>query len=288
MTTHPLAVYLNECRSRHRTGATTPETSFYGPLETLLNAVGHGLKPRVRCFMSLKNQGAGMPDGGLFTPDQMTRGTDEPPTGQPPNRGVIECKRPKDDVIAIADTAQVSDYWNRYNQVLVTNYREFLLLGRDDEGKPVTHEYYRLAATEKEFWSANVAAMVTVHGDRFLDFLTRCLRRPTPLTDPKDVAWFLASYARDARGRVEHSAAHTPMATVRKALEDALGLKVTDAKGEHFFQSTLVQTLFYGVFAWPNLAYPPPSGTRIHLRQSLRFSQPFDTNLEVERRWRAC
>jgi hypothetical protein len=39
------------------------------------------------------------------------------------------------------------------------------------------------------------------------------------------------------------------MATVPKALEDALGLKVTNAKGEHFFQSTLVQTLFYGVFA---------------------------------------
>src|SRR5262245_23858958 len=39
------------------------------------------------------------------------------------------------------------------------------------------------------------------------------------------------------------------MATVRKALEDALGLKVTDAKGERFFRSTLVQTLFYGVFA---------------------------------------
>jgi hypothetical protein len=202
--------------------------------------------------MSLKNQGAGMPDGGLFTPDQMARGTDEPPTRQPPNRGVIECKKPKDDVIAIADTAEVSDYWNRYNQVLVTNYREFLLLGRDDGGNPVTHEYYRLAATEKEFWRANVGTMVTVHGDRVLDFLTRCLRRLTPLTDPKDVAWFLASYARDARdarGRVEHSAAHTPRATVRKALEDALGLKVTDAKGEHFFQSTLVQTLFYGVFA---------------------------------------
>ena len=76
MTTHPLTVYLTECCSRHRTGAATPETSFYGPLDTLLNAVGHKLKPRVRCFMSLKNQGAGMPDGGLFTPDQMARGID--------------------------------------------------------------------------------------------------------------------------------------------------------------------------------------------------------------------
>jgi hypothetical protein len=93
-------------------------------------------------------------------------GTDEPPTGQPPNRGVIEYKRPKDDVIAIGDTGQISDYWNRYNQVLVTNYREFLLVGRDEHGNPVTHEYHRLAAAEKEFWSANVATMVSVHGHR--------------------------------------------------------------------------------------------------------------------------
>ena len=45
---------------RRGTGATTPETSLYSPLESLMNAVGGGLKPRVRCFMSLKNQGAGM------------------------------------------------------------------------------------------------------------------------------------------------------------------------------------------------------------------------------------
>ena len=249
MTTHPLAIYLNDCRSRRGTGATTAETSLYPPLEALLNAAGHALKPRVRCFMSLKNQGAGLPDGGLFTPDQIPRGTEELPAGQTPSRGVIECKKPKDDVLAVAATEQVSDYWDRYNQVLVTNYREFLLLGRDDLGKPVRHEFYRLAATEKEFWQRPVEAAVVEHGDRLLDFLKRCLRRPAPLTDPKDVAWFLASYARDARGRVEHTAAHKPMATVRKALEDALGLQVTDAKGEHFFQSTLVQTLFYGVFA---------------------------------------
>jgi hypothetical protein len=81
MTAHPLATYLLDCRSRHGTGATTRETSFYPPLEALLNAAGSGLKPRVRCFMSLKNQGAGMPDGGLFTPDQITRTAEEPPAG---------------------------------------------------------------------------------------------------------------------------------------------------------------------------------------------------------------
>jgi hypothetical protein len=81
MTSHPLAAYLADCRARRGTGATTPETSLYPPLETLLNAVGHKLKPRVRCFMSLRNQGAGMPDGGLFTPDQIVRGASEPPEG---------------------------------------------------------------------------------------------------------------------------------------------------------------------------------------------------------------
>lgn len=251
---HPLAIYLQDCRDRYKTGAVTPETSLYHPLEVLLNAVGGKLKkPRVHCFMNLKQQGAGLPDGGLFTADQIPRGDDEPLSGQKPARGVIECKKPAEDVVAVADAEQVSRYWEHYNQVLVTNYREFALIGRDDRGNPVRHEYYRLADSEKNFWklAARPEDAVTQHGDRLPEFLERCLRRPVPLTEPKDVAWFLASYARDALGRVRHARAHQQVETVRKALEDALGLKVTDAKGEHFFQSTLVQTLFYGVFsAW--------------------------------------
>jgi hypothetical protein len=94
-------------------------------------------------------------------------------------------------VLAVAQTEQVSDYWKHYNQVLVTNYREFLLLGRDGDGRPVRHEYYRLAASEKELWrkAAGPDAAVAAHGDRLLDFLKRCLLRPAPLTGPKDVAW---------------------------------------------------------------------------------------------------
>ena len=113
------------------------------------------------------------------------------------------------------------------------------------------YEFYRLAASEKEFWqlASKPEQAVKEHGERLLDFLERCLRRPVPLTDPKDVAWFLASYARDARNRAEHSQAHRQVETVRKALEQSLGLKVLDEKGEHFFQSKLVQTLFYGLFS---------------------------------------
>ena len=254
MSTHAVEHYLAACAFTRGTGAATDETAFYPALKELLDAAGSKLKPRVQCIMGLKNQGAGMPDGGLFTPEQLQKGDHTVRKGQLPSRGVVECTPPKDEVLKIADTSQVTGYWELNSQVLVTNYREFLLVGRDEKGKPVRYEHYQLADSEKAFWklAGNPRTAVAAHGDRLLDFLRRCLRRPAPLTDPKDVAWFLASYARDARGRVEHSKAHEKLVKVRTALEDALGLKVRDAEGERFFQSTLVQTLFYGIFSANN------------------------------------
>ena len=71
-----------------------------------------------------------------------------------------------------------------------------------------------------------------------------------PLTKPEDVAWFLASYARDALATLQEKDA-TALAPLRQALETALGIKFEGEKGDHFFKSTLIQTLFYGVFsAW--------------------------------------
>ena len=81
------------------------------------------------------------------------------------------------------------------------------------------------------------------------------------MNNPKDVAWFLASYARDALYRVETQKQLPALQAVRAALEEALGMKFTDEKGEHFFRSTLVQTLFYGVFsAWVRWHKDNPSG----------------------------
>ena len=50
---------------------------------------------------------------------------------------------------------------------------------------------------------------------------------------------------------------------VRSALEEALGVRFEGERGAAFFRSTLVQTLFYGVFsAWVLWARqtPPPAG----------------------------
>src|SRR6266853_3750444 len=89
-----LETYLGELRGIRASGAAVKETSGYGALANLLNAIGHSLKPKVRCIIQLKNSGAGLPDGGLFTPDQLKNTDEEKPLlGIPlPARGVVEVK----------------------------------------------------------------------------------------------------------------------------------------------------------------------------------------------------
>jgi hypothetical protein len=250
---NPLESYIRELRDIRSSGAATPETSSYTPLANLLNDIGKTLRPRVRCIMQLQNRGAGLPDGGLFTLDQLQHASgSEPLLGQLPARGVIEVKSPSDDAWVTADGPQVSKYWGKYRQVLVTNYRDFVLVGQDLDGNPVKLETYRLAESEATFWAAaaHPRHVAETHHDRLTEYLKRVMQQAAPLADPQDVAWFLASHAREARACLEQLQLPT-LAAIRRALEEALGMTFEGRRGEHFFRSTLVQTLFYGVFsAW--------------------------------------
>jgi hypothetical protein len=249
----PVETYITELRDIRASGAAVKETSYYPALSALLNELGKSLKPRVRCIINIKNKGAGIPDGGLFTPDQFQKASSgEPLQGQAPSRGAIEAKGTGDDVFAVADGEQVQRYLQRYRQVLVTSYREFVLVGFDHEGRAAKLESYSLGATETEFWSAaaHPKKMAEQHGERLAEYLKRVMRHAAQVATPQDLAWFLASYARDARARIE-SVELPALAAVRTALEEALGIKFEGKRGEHFFRSTLVQTLFYGIFsAW--------------------------------------
>ncbi len=249
----PLQQYLTELRDLRGTGATVKETSYYPALAALLNAVGAGLKPAVRSVVHVASTGAGIPDIGLFAADQFERrDAREPLPGQPPTRGVVEAKAPTEDVEKTAKSEQVKKYLDRYGAVLVTNYRDFLLVVRDAAGRPVYAERCTLASTAAEFWREvqNPMTFAAKHEIPLMETLRLALMADVPLTQPRDVAWFLACYARKARFQVEHSSL-TELDSLRQALEEALGVKFTDAKGTHFFQSTLIQTLFYGVFsAW--------------------------------------
>lgn len=116
---HPLETYIRELRDIRASGAAVAETSCYGHLATLLNEVGKTLKPRVSCIINIRNQGAGIPDGGLFTRDQFQKASDaEPMAGTLPARGAIEVKGTADDASATADGEQVTRYWETYGQVL--------------------------------------------------------------------------------------------------------------------------------------------------------------------------
>jgi hypothetical protein len=250
---NPLATYLREMRDIRSTGSATDETSYYTPLANLLNEVGKTLKPKVRCVVNIANRGAGIPDGGLFTADQVRKDDPNPMAGQLPARGVLEAKGPADDVSKVAGSRQVKRYADRYGLVLVTNYRDFLLFGHDALGRALPMEGFTLAESERAFWqlAAHPQKTADAHGERFCEYLKRVMLSVAPLSAPQDVAWFLASYARDAKARVEGHKDLSALSAVRGALEEALGMKFTGDKGEHFFRSTLVQTIFYGVFsAW--------------------------------------
>jgi hypothetical protein len=249
---HPLEFYLYELDMIRVSGAGVPETSGDGALATLLNAVGGTLKPKVRCVINLHNQGAGLPDGGLFTADQFQKGIDlEPLPGQLPGRGAIEVKSVAAELDQLAASEQVAKYLVKYGQVLVTNYREFLLVTQGPGGKPASGERYRLAENEAAFWVAAAHPHKTAaeRGERLIEYLKRATLHPAPLTAPADLAWFLASYARDAHARVDAQADLPALASLRTTMENALGMAFQGPEGEHFFRSTLVQTLFYGVFA---------------------------------------
>ena len=232
-------------------GGATGERSSYGPLANLLNAVGATLKPKVFCVQELADQGAGHPDFGLYTAKQVQRG--RPREGQVPERGVVEVKSAHEAVMAPRVREQAARYWTRYRLVLVTNLREFVLVGEDAAGRETPLESFHLAENEVEFARRleMPRAFAREVGTGLGEYLCRALSHRAALAEPKDLAWLLASHARDGLARVEAAGDEPSLQAVRSALEEALGVRFEGDKGLRFFHSTLVQTLFYGVFsAW--------------------------------------
>ena len=254
--------YFAELRRIRATGGSTGELSYYPPLNNLLNAVGGSLRPKVYCVSQLAQQGAGHPDFGLYAARQVSKG--QPKQGQLPEGGVVEVKAASDDAWLTADSAQVSRYWERYRLVLVTNTRDFVLLGENPQGNPAKLETFRLAGSAVEFEERlqYPRSFANAVGPALAEYLGRALSHRATLAEPRDLARLLASYARDGLARVEASGDAPSLSAVRAALEEALGVRFEGERGAAFFRSTLVQTLFYGVFsAWVLWARQTPAPT---------------------------
>ena len=261
--TAAVEAYFSDLGRIRGTGGATGELSYHPALRNLLNAVGAALKPKVFCVGELADQGAGRPDFGLYAAKQIQKG--RPREGQLPERGAVEVKPAEDDAWLTAESAQVSRYRGRYGLVLATNLRDFVLLGEDAAGRPARLETFRLAGSAEEYWRriGTPRAFARDVGAGLGEYLARALSHRAALAEPKDLAWLLASYGRDGLARVEAAGDAPSLGAVRAALEEALGVRFEGDRGARFFHSTLVQTLFYGVFsAWVLWARqtPPPAG----------------------------
>ena len=93
----------------------------------------------------------------------------------------------------------MSRYWDRYRLVLATNTRDFVLLGEDAQGRPAKLETFRLAGSAAAFESKlqHPRTFANDVGAALGEYLSRALLHRAALVEPRDLAWLLASYARD-------------------------------------------------------------------------------------------
>jgi hypothetical protein len=243
-----LDVYLNEVHRVRDQKAGVPETSYYPAIGLMLNTVGDALRPRVFCLHHPSGDG-NIPDFGLFEQVQFKR--DEAPEWTvrvDPERGVVEAKGASHSMTVLLASKQIKEkYLPVYGLVLATNLWQFRLVGATG----AIIETFDLSTDEAGFWKLAAGSRPDTLRERFDAFLIRCLLTRAPLRRPSDVAFFLASYAREALGRLSERAKLPGLAGLRKGMEDALGIRFDARDGERLFRSTLVQTLFYGLFsAW--------------------------------------
>ena len=227
----------------------TPELSHYTALDNLFNAVGAQLKPRVRAIVHPSEPGSDQPDIGFFS----DAGKQTLLTADTADRGVVEVKSADADLEQIIKSDQVARYWRTHRLVLVTNLRQFALVGEDSDGAKSVLERYSLAESVDEFEEQlrHPQATANRHGGPLGEYLARIMQHTAPIRDPRDLARLLALCARDALERVTAASDERSLEQVRRALDQALGMRFDDKRGARLFRSTLVQTLFYGVFsAW--------------------------------------
>ena len=125
--------------------------------------------------------------------------------GQTPERGVVEVKSSHEDMQTRAVREQIGRYWTRYRLVLATNLREFVLVSEDATGHEATLESFQLAGSEAAFERRLQTPRVFARevGTGLSEYLCRALSHRAALVEPKDLAWLLASYARDGLARLE-------------------------------------------------------------------------------------
>lgn len=245
-----LATYCSDTKVLE-TLPTSTETTFYPDIRTLLTAVlkSEKLPFDVRTGTSEKGKAShDMPDfvlgdGAMFV-------------------GVYgEVKRANTDLDELAVSTDQKDQIGRYlaqtGVVLLCNVRGFGLLICDpsyvrDGVTPVPPER-RMLQKAVDLWSAvSGGAKPKVDTEAIValvDIVTRAVTDLARIGAPADLAKILARQARDAKDALPEDL--KPLKPLLDDYRQALGLAfdVDDEKGARFFRSSLVQSVFYALFA---------------------------------------
>lgn len=247
-----LAEYIKAIRKAHGKG--TPENTYLPLLKALLD----GLLPEYEVITHPRKDEGGLPDFALRVRD----GAENVALGEAEALDV-----------PLSNNAHGLEQARRYARqapTLLTNFHEFVVLDGERELERYTIPHGELLGDAKP------AAVAEAHLDALSGLLNVWASARGSLSSPRKVAALLAHHARQALRRLEAQDAET-LAPLRKAMEDALGVSFTlpepeergdgrkssgtkyekdrarwlekQAELDHFFRSSLVQALFYGLFA---------------------------------------
>lgn len=230
---------------------TTREESYYPAVRNLLVAVlkDLGLLAEVRTSTSERRAGGGvdLPDIALYD------GAGD---------FILVCgevKLPDADLedvgLSVGRKDQIGRYLALTRVLLLCNVRSFGLLtvapGYDGSG-PVPPESRRLEQVV-EFWpsASELKRGKTVEPDRvgeLAGLVETAVTRYAPIAEPETLARVLARQARHAKANLPAEFSQA----IRGLADDfgaALGITFEGEEGEEFFRSSLVQTVYYGLFA---------------------------------------
>ena len=237
--------YLSEVRKIYSGDTGTPENSYVPKLANFLQSVLED----VEVVPWPKGNHQGLPDIGISVSNVF--------------EGYVEAEALKTPLGGNKHGLEQARRYSKEAPTLLTNFYEFSVLDQAEEVQ-------RYEIPEDDFLGAPLGQVVEAHEAKLLELLTLWAGLRTPITNPKALAERLSEYAKDALRRLE-AAQQDGLAPLRKAMEEALGIKIKDKEGEKFFRSGVVQALFYGLFsAWVEAA-EAGKGDRLELHEASEY-----------------
>lgn len=243
--------YVRETRRLDSLPSST-ETTFYPDLKVLLNAVLKGERLPFDVITGTSEGGARRRDMPDFVLGDSTLFV-----------GVYgEVKRAGTSLADLAVSTEQNDQIGRYlaqtGVVLLCNVRGIGLLTCDpsfsrEAGRPVPPKM-RILEKAVDLWSASSGSGVKQKIDPsaiedLISIVTRAVTDLARIGSPADLAKILARQARDAKAAMPDDL--NPVKPLLDDYRQALGLAfdIDDEKGARFFRSSLVQSIFYALFA---------------------------------------